>query len=106
MAWGGEGLGPGDRHIEQLAIADRPGGPPMALPLGRQNERRPAQLTGSAGNGSIGAAGTAMEQQMDSTAAAAGQQLSGDALMGPGQIPAATRRDHQGAAGKPLSPLG
>ena len=50
---------------------------------------------GGPGNGGIGAAGTAMEQQMDKTAAAAGQQLSGNPLMGPGQITAATGRDHK-----------
>jgi hypothetical protein len=50
---------------------------------------------GGTGNGGIGAAGTAVEQQMDKPAASAGQQLSGNPLMGPGQIPAATGRDHQ-----------
>jgi hypothetical protein len=48
----------------------------------------------SAGNGGISAAGTAVEQQMHQPAAAAGEQFSGDALMGPGQITAATGRDH------------
>ena len=104
MAWRGEGLGPGDRQLEELAIADRPGGPAVALPLGRQHQRRPAQLPGGPGDGGIGAARTAMEQQMNSTAATAGQQLSGDALMGPGQIAAATGGDHQGAAGAILGP--
>lgn len=93
------GLGTGDRQLEQLAIADRPGGPPVALPLGRLNERGPAQLTASPGDGGISAAGTAVEQQMDGPAAAAGQQLSGHPLMGPGQITAAARQDHQAPAG-------
>lgn len=66
-------LGAGDRQLEQLAIADRPGSPPMALPLGRQDEGRPAQLTGGTGDGGIGPAGSAMEQQVNQTAAAAGQ---------------------------------
>ena len=50
---------------------------------------------GGPGNGGIGAAGTAVENQMDKPAAAAGQQLSGNPLMGPGQITAATGRDHK-----------
>jgi hypothetical protein len=40
-----------------------------------------------------------VEQQMDKPAAAAGQQLSGNALMGPGQITAAAGRDHKGTTG-------
>jgi hypothetical protein len=52
---------------------------------------------GGAGNGGISAAGTAVQQQMHQPAAAAGEQLSGDALMGPGQITAATGSDHQRA---------
>ena len=50
---------------------------------------------GGTGNGGIGAGGTAVENQMHQSAAAASQQLSGNPLMGPGQIPAATGRDHQ-----------
>jgi hypothetical protein len=49
---------------------------------------------GGAGNGGIGSAGSAVKQQMDQPAATAGQQLSGNALMGPGQITAAAGRDH------------
>jgi ABC-type branched-subunit amino acid transport system ATPase component len=45
----------------------------------------------------ISAASAAMEQQMDQPATTAGQQLSGDALMGPGLITAATGSDHQRA---------
>jgi hypothetical protein len=92
------GHGPGDGLLEQLAIADRPGGAAMAPPLGRHHKRAPAQLMGGTGNGSIGAAGTAVEQQMDKPAAAAGQQLSGDSLMGPGKITAAAGCDHKGAS--------
>jgi hypothetical protein len=50
---------------------------------------------GSPGNGGIGAAGIAVEQQMHQPAAAAGEQFSGNALMGPGQITAATGSDHK-----------
>jgi hypothetical protein len=89
------GYGSGDGLLEQLAIADRPGGAAMAPPLGRHHKRAPAQLMGGTGNGGIGAAGTAVEQQMDKPAAAAGQQLSGNPLMGPGQITAATGGDHK-----------
>ena len=94
-ARGGVGHGPGDGLLEQLAIADRPGCPAMPLPLGRHHQRAPAQLMGRTGNGGIGAAGTAVENQMHQPAAAAGQQLSGNPLMGPGQITAATGRDHK-----------
>ena len=59
---------------------------------------------GRAGNGGIGTAGSAMEQQMDQPAAAAGQQLSGNALMGPGQITAATGCDHKGPTGAHFGP--
>ncbi len=50
---------------------------------------------GCTGNGGIGAAGTAVENQMHQPTAAAGEQLSGNPLMGPSQITAATGRDHQ-----------
>lgn len=50
---------------------------------------------GGTGNGGVGAAGTSVENQMDKPAAAAGQQLSGNPLMGPGQITAATGGDHK-----------
>ena len=52
---------------------------------------------GGAGDGGIGPAGTAMEQQMHQPAASAREKLSGNALMGPGQITTATGRDHQRA---------
>jgi hypothetical protein len=81
------GYGSGDGLLEQLAIADRPGGAAMAPPLGRHHKRAPAQLMGGTGNGGIGAAGTAMEQQ-----------ISGDSLMGPGKITAAAGCDHKGAS--------
>ena len=87
--------GPGDGLLQQLAIADRPGGPAMPLPLGWHHRGRPAELIGRPTNGGISAAGTAMENQMHQPATAAGEQLSGDALMGPGQITAASGRDHQ-----------
>jgi hypothetical protein len=59
---------------------------------------------GSPGNGGIGAAGIAVEQQMYQPAAAAGEQFSGNALMGPGQITAATGSDHKRASGGDLRP--
>jgi hypothetical protein len=90
--------GPGNGLLEQLAIADRPGGPAMALPLGRHRQSGPAQLMGSPANGGIGTTGTAVEQQMHRPAAGAGQQLSGNPLMGPGQIAAATGGDHKRAS--------
>ena len=52
---------------------------------------------GSAANGGIGAAGPAMENQMNGAATTAGEQLRRDPLMGPGQITAAPCRDHQGS---------
>jgi hypothetical protein len=94
----------GNRLLEQLAVADRPGGTAVLLPLGRHHKRGPAQLMGSPGNGGIGAAGIAVEQQMHQPAAAAGEQLSGNALMGPGQITAATGSDHKRASGGDLRP--
>ena len=59
---------------------------------------------GRATNGGIGTTGPAMKQQMHQPAAAAGQQLSGHALMRPSQIPAATGGDHQGASRNNLRP--
>ena len=94
----------GNGQLKQLAIADRPGSPAMALPCGRQRESRPAQLMGSPGDGGIGTAGSAMEQQMDRPAAAAGKELSGDPLVGPGQITAAAGCDHQRAGRNDLRP--
>ncbi|WP_221629985.1 MULTISPECIES: hypothetical protein [unclassified Synechococcus] len=54
---------------------------------------------GSPGDGGIGPVGTAMEQQMDRPTAAAGQQLCGYPLVGPGQITAAAGCDHKAAGG-------
>ena len=84
----------GDGLLEQLAIADRPGGAAMAAPLGRHHQGAPAQLGSGAGDGGIGTTGTAMEQQMHQPAAAAGEQLSCHALMGPSQITTAPGGDH------------
>jgi len=50
---------------------------------------------GRSADGGIGAAGTAMEQQVHQPAAATGEQLSGDPLMRPGQIAAATSRNQK-----------
>jgi hypothetical protein len=89
------GHGFGNGLLEQLPIADRPGGSAVALPLGRHHQGWPAQLLGRSTNGGISAAGTAMEQQVNKAPAAAGEQLSGHALLRPGQITAASGRDHQ-----------
>jgi hypothetical protein len=98
-ARGGVGHGFGNGLLEQLAIADGPGGAAMPLPPGRHHSGRPAQLMGRPTDGGISAAGTAMEEQMHQPAATAGEELSGNALMGPGQITAATGRDHKRAGG-------
>jgi hypothetical protein len=76
----------------------------MPLPLGWHHHGGPAQLLGRAANGGIGTTGSAMEQQMHQPAAAAGEQLSSHALMGPSKIPAATGRDHQRAGRNNLRP--
>jgi hypothetical protein len=88
---------PSNGLLEKLAVAERPGGAAMALPLGWHHQRRPTQLVGSPADRGISAASTAMEQQMNQPAAAAGQKLSGDPLMGPGQIAATTGGDHKRA---------
>ena len=98
------GDGPGNGLEEQLAITNRPGGAAVKLPLSRHHQRRPAQLMGSQANGGIGPTGPAMENQMHQPAATAGEQLSGHALMGPGQITAATGGDHQRASRTNLRP--
>jgi hypothetical protein len=83
--------------LKKLAVADRPGRAAMALPLGWHDQGRPTQLVGCPADGGISAASTAMEQQMDQPATAAGQQLSSDALMGPAQIAATTGGNHKRA---------
>jgi hypothetical protein len=59
---------------------------------------------GCPGNGGIGTTGPAMEQQMHQPAAAAGEQLCCNPLMGPGQITTATGGDHQRASRSNLRP--
>ena len=98
------GYGPGNGLLKQLAIADRPGGPAMPLPLGRHHQRRPAQLMGRTADGGISPTGPAMENQVHQPAPGAGEQLSGNPLMGPGQITATTSRDHQRASRGNLRP--
>lgn len=88
---------PSNGLLEQLPVADRPCGPSMALPLGWNHQGRPTELVGSPADRSISTASAAMEQQMDQPATAAGQQLSGDALMGPEQVAAACGGDHKRA---------
>jgi hypothetical protein len=94
----------GDGLLEQLPVADRPSGAAVLLPLGRHHQRAPAQLSSGAGDGGIGTTSTAMENQMHQPAATAGEQLSSNALMGPGQITTATGRDHQRANRSNLRP--
>jgi hypothetical protein len=94
----------GNGLLEQLPITDRPSGPAMPLPPGWHHHGRPAEQMGSAANGGIGTTGPAMEQQMHQPAATAGQQLSGHALIRPGQITAAPGRDHQRAGRNYLRP--
>jgi hypothetical protein len=89
---------PGYGLLKKLAVADRPGGAAMALPLGRHHQRGPTELMGCPADGGISTASAAMQQQMNQPATAAGQKLSGDPLMGPGQIAAATGGDHQRAS--------
>ncbi|MCP9860245.1 MULTISPECIES: hypothetical protein [unclassified Cyanobium] len=69
----------------------------MNQPCGRQSKSRPAQLMGGAGDGGIGAAGSAMEQPMDRPPGAAGEELSRHPLVGPGQMTAAAGCDHKRA---------
>jgi hypothetical protein len=89
------GHGPGNGLLEQLPVADGPGGAAVLLPLGRHHKGAPTQLVGSAGYRGISTAGTTVEQQMHQPAAAAGEQFSSHPLMGPGQITAATGSDHK-----------
>ena len=76
----------------------------MKLPLGWHHQRGPTQLMGSPADSGIRATGAAMENQMNGPATTAGEQLSGDPLMGPGQITAATGGDHQRASRSNLRP--
>jgi hypothetical protein len=89
---------PSNGLLKKLAVADGPGSAAMALPLGWHHQGRPTQLVGSPADGGINTASTAIEQQMDQPATAAGQQLSGDALLGPEQIAATTGGDHKRAS--------
>ena len=59
---------------------------------------------GSAANGGIGTTSPAMENQMHQLAATTGQKLSGNPLIGPGQITAATGGNHQRAGRNNLRP--
>ena len=65
---------------------------------GRTSTDQP-KLMGGPGYGGISAAGTAEEQQMDQPSATAGQQFSGNPLIGPGQITAAAGCDHERTTG-------
>ncbi len=104
MARRGVGNGPGNGLLQQLAIADRPGGPAMPLPLGWHHQRRPSQLMGRTSDGGISPTGPAMENQVHHPAPGSRQQLGGDALMGPSQIAASSGGDHQRARRNNLRP--
>jgi hypothetical protein len=91
------GLGLDEGLLKQLPIADRTGTAAKAAPLGREGLNAPAELMGSAADGLISTTGTAMQEQMNSTAAAALEQGGGDALNGPGQITTAPGDDHHRA---------
>ena len=92
---------PSDGQLEQLAIADRPGGTAMAAPIGGEDFNRPAQLTRGTADGAISAAGSAMEKLMHDLAAGAGQQGGCDLLRGPEQIAPTTGDHHPTSAGGP-----
>ena len=70
-------------RVIRVALQDDPTGP------------QPAQLLGRPTNSGISAAGPAMENQMHQPATAAGEQLSGNPLLGPGQITTTTGCDHK-----------
>ncbi len=73
----------------------------MAAPIGREHLNGPAQLTGGAADGTISAAGSAMEKLMHDLAAGAGQQGGCDLLRGPEQIAPTTGDHHPTSAGGP-----
>ena len=98
------GLGLDQGLLQQKAITDRTGSAAMAAPISGEGLNPPAELLGRTADGAISTTGTAMEQQMHQPAASARQKLSGNALMGPGQITAAAGRDHKRPAGGHFGP--
>jgi hypothetical protein len=73
----------------------------MAAPIGGEDFNRPAQLTRCTADGTISAAGTAMEKLMHDLAAGAGQQGGCDLLRGPEQITPTTGDHHPTSADGP-----
>ncbi len=90
-------LGLDEGLLKQLPIADGTGTATKAMPLSHEGLDPPAELIGSAADGLIGTASTAMQKQMNSTPAAALEQGGGDALNEPSQITAAPSDDGQRA---------
>lgn len=84
---GGVGFGLHQGLLEKAPIADGTGTATKAAPLSSEGLDAPAELMGSAADGLISATGTAMEQQMHSTATAALKQGGGDALSRPAEPP-------------------
>ena len=91
------GLGLEEGLLKQLPIADGPGAAAKTTPLSGEGLDAPAELMGSPTDGLISPTGTAMQEQMNGTAATALEQGGGDALNGPGQITTTPGDDHQGA---------
>ena len=83
---------------EHLAIADRAGGDAVAGPVGGHGLGGPAEAIGSGGDGLIGTAGTAMEEEMHEPAGDGLPQGQGNARGGPIEITATAGNDDQGAA--------
>ena len=83
---------------EHLAIAHRAGGDAVAGPLGGDGLDGPAEAMGGGGDGLIGTAGTAMEQQLHQAATDGLPQGQGHAGGGPIEITATTGHHHQGTA--------
>ena len=94
------GLGLKEGLLKELPIADGPGTAAKATPLSSEGLDAPAELMGSAADGLISTASTAMEKQMDGATTAALKQGGGDALNGPGQITTAPGDDHHRAMDK------
>jgi hypothetical protein len=83
---------------EHLAIAHRAGGDAVAGPLGGDGLHRPAEAMGSGGDGLIGTAGTAVEQELHKAATDGLAEGEGHAGGGPIEITATTGYHHQGTA--------
>jgi hypothetical protein len=102
-----EGLGFLVGAAEHLAIAHRAGGDAVAGPLGRDGLDSPTEAMGSGGDGLIGTAGTAVEEELHKAPTDGLPQGQGDAGSGPIEITATTSYHHQrtavGAHGRELA---